>query len=183
MNDEWRSIIGHEIYQVTACGKVRSTDRFIVEKTGMKRFKKGRILKTFLGPSKKSKTQYRYFNVKRGVNIAVHRAVAQAWLNPAPNGFDQVNHIDGNSLNNNVNNLEWSNKRHNMEHAIKIGLYKNYGENHTFSKLTKEQVEIIRYLCPSNNNARIASLFGVTTTTIRSIRLMKAWKQQTFEVK
>jgi hypothetical protein len=178
MNEEWRPVKGYEKYQVTSCGKVRSLDCFIVEKTGMKRFKKGRILKCFLGPSKKSKVQYYYFSVGRGINIAVHKAVTAAWLEPAPDGFDQVNHIDGNSRNNKVENLEWSNKKHNMKHAIETGLYNNFGEKHTHAKLSQSDVDVIRCFFISVNDAQIAKVFGVTHTTINSIRLKKSWKNK-----
>lgn len=37
---------------------------------------------------------------------------------------NEINHIDGNKLNNNVNNLEWSNRSENTRHCVDI-LWKN----------------------------------------------------------
>lgn len=52
-----------------------------------------------------------------------HRLVAQAYLSN-PNNFPVVNHKDGNKLNNNMNNLEWTTASANQKHAIKNGLRK-----------------------------------------------------------
>ena len=46
----------------------------------------------------------------------VHRLVAQEFI-PNPNNLPQVNHIDENSLNNHVDNLEWCDQLYNNRHG------------------------------------------------------------------
>lgn len=51
----------------------------------------------------------------------MHRLVASCFV-PNPNGYDVVNHIDGNRLNNDYRNLEWTTQRDNLFAAQKLGL-------------------------------------------------------------
>lgn len=53
----------------------------------------------------------------------IHVLVAMAWVkNKNPNKLKLVNHIDGNKLNIHKDNLEWSNYKHNNNHACKSKL-------------------------------------------------------------
>lgn len=53
--------------------------------------------------------------------VLVHRAVAAAFLGPAPVGLE-VNHKDGSKTNNNVENLEYATRQENAAHAARLGL-------------------------------------------------------------
>jgi len=56
---------------------------------------------------------------------ALHRLVAFAFLENLDNK-EQVNHIDGNKLNNKLDNLEWVTNKENQIHKFKIGLGNNF---------------------------------------------------------
>lgn len=48
--------------------------------------------------------------------VHVHRLVAEAFISN-PNGYDTVDHIDGNKLNNNADNLQWLSRGDNIRKA------------------------------------------------------------------
>ena len=53
--------------------------------------------------------------------MSLHQLIAQTFI-PNPENKPIVNHIDGNTLNNCVSNLEWCTQSENMQHAIRTGL-------------------------------------------------------------
>lgn len=91
----------------------------------------GRIKKIRTGIILKNKPHCGYLRVKLSAVIGVkakekhflvHRLVAKAWLiNNIPERT-QVNHIDGNKINNIISNLEWCTGKENTNHAVKKGL-------------------------------------------------------------
>lgn len=60
-----------------------------------------------------------------GTQLSVHRLVAAHFI-PNPYNHPQVNHIDGNKLNNYAKNLEWCSSEQNINHALKAGLRPGY---------------------------------------------------------
>lgn len=48
--------------------------------------------------------------------VLIHRLVATAFV-PNPNGYEEIDHIDGNKQNNHADNLEWVTRKENMRRA------------------------------------------------------------------
>ena len=58
-------------------------------------------------------------------NCSVHRLVMKAFCPCENMDILQINHKDGNKLNNNIDNLEWCTALHNIRHSFEKGLQKN----------------------------------------------------------
>lgn len=107
MSVKYRVIPGYIGYAVSSDGEIKSIERDL-------------ILRQYL------LNGYRIVDAFRGSlteTLPVHRAVALAWVpNPDPEKFIVVNHRDGNPLNNDHVNLEWTTVSGNNYHAISAGL-------------------------------------------------------------
>ena len=108
-----------------------------------------------------------------GKLMFVHRLVAEKYV-PNPNNKEQINHKDGNKLNNCADNLEWVDNQQNRDHAVSEGL-QIHGERCPWAKLTKTQVDFIRNH-PEISNKDFAELFGVSRLTVSDARRGITWK-------
>ena len=167
---EWKKIKGIN-YEVSSTGQIRNLDT-------------GKILRPFVGTTGYWSTRMS----AKGKTFKIHRLVAKMFI---PNLLNkpQINHIDGNKLNNNIENLEWCTNGENQKHAHKIGLNNNHGENQNCAKLKKNDIIKIRQMYKPVSNRKsfndrsgdgfsqekIAKLFGVTQTVIGDIIRGKSW--------
>lgn len=104
----------------------------------------------------------------------VHRLLAIAFL-PNPNNLPEVRHLDGNKLNNNLDNLKWGTHYDNMSDD---NWHHNKGENCGASKLTWKIVKVIRELFKRKTpvtGVRLAEYFGVKQPTISDIKRGVTW--------
>ena len=58
----------------------------------------------------------------KAICVKVHRLVAETFI-PNPEHLPEINHKDGNKLNNNADNLEWCTRSQNMLHSWGTGLH------------------------------------------------------------
>lgn len=103
----WKPVVGYEgLYEVSNWGRVKSI-----------KFGRERILKP--GTNNRG---YLFVNLcKNGKkkNFRVHRLVAEAFI-PNPYNLPEVNHKDENKLNNNAENLEWCDRKFNINYGTGI---------------------------------------------------------------
>ena len=120
MKELWKPFPGYEsTHMISSLGRVRSLDRYVNCARGEsgKRLARGKLLRTTPGSVGYPKVQL----TNRGKTIAVHRAVATAFI-PNPYSLPQVNHMDGVKTNCVAENLEWVTGSQNMLHCHANGL-------------------------------------------------------------
>lgn len=106
----------------------------------------------------------------KGSTKTIHRLVAITYL-PNPYNLPEVNHIDGNKLNNHVDNLEWVTRSGNIQHAYDSGLVKRTKllDDPTYESLLE------RFLHGESMTALASEhSAGLTRVTINMRKLVKA---------
>ena len=105
----------------------------------------------------------------------VHRLVAEAFHGPCPDGCE-VNHKDGDKLNNRPENLEYVTRSQNAKHAFATGLRDCSGENAGRAILTEVQVLAIREAYADGASQReLAAEYGVSRGTIQPAVTGRSW--------
>jgi hypothetical protein len=153
--EEWRILADFPQYEVSNTGKVRNAST--------KKELAGHVIQN----------GYRQLVLKKGkksVYRLVHCLVASVFIGPKLSGMD-VNHKDGNKLNNHLSNLEYVTHAQNMLHAI-------HDLGNPGKKLTHECAERIRErLARAEKQDAIAADEGISQAMVSRIKLNKAWKQ------
>jgi len=155
----WKNIKDFPNKQISNFGKIKK-----IYKTGKEKLYKTRI---------SSNTYQITFN-----NKFVHRLVAQTFI-PNPLNLPEVNHIDGNKLNNCVDNLEWCTRSNNVKHAYNTGLNKGpQGVKSGNCKLSEKDIIDIRNLHKNNKLTYLAisKLYCVNKGQIGKIIRREKWK-------
>ena len=153
----WKTIKGYEgLYEVSNLGRVKS----LVGYNGHKYIEREKML----NPSKQN-AQTNYYravvNLYKNGNkktFKVHRLVAEAFI-PNPENKPQINHKDGNPLNNKVENLEWCTCKENIRHSIDTELKIRRID-------TIDRDTMIELLNNDYTYDEIASLLGIAKGTV-----------------
>jgi hypothetical protein len=158
----WKDITSYEgSYWVSNFGRVKSCRKVL------KCYCNGKYVQVMLG--------------RKGKQPLIHRLVAEAFI-PNPENKPQVNHIDGNKLNNNVDNLEWCTCAENMIHCVNLlgkkGNPPHYsGEKNPAAKLSNEDVIDIRNKLSSRiTNKQISNEYNISNTTVWKIKTYQTYK-------
>lgn len=119
MKETFRDIKGYEgLYKVSDLGNVVRVHKGSKEDT-LRKLHIARNGYVYIDLYKRNKRKKFY----------VHQLVAKTFLNNELNK-EQVNHIDGNKLNNKLSNLEWATRSENMKHAYDNGLCGGFVTRH-----------------------------------------------------
>ena len=125
----WKQIKGYEkLYEISNYGNIRSLKRNNTN---------GRQLSKNFGARGYYQVTLSKNNVRKTARI--HRLVAETFI-PNVEKKEIVNHIDGNKLNNNVDNLEWCTEKENVNHAWKNNL----------CSVSEKHREVARETCRKN---------------------------------
>lgn len=127
MNEIWKDIPNYEGYQVSNLGNIRTYNKTTFTKRHGIRHWKDRILKQKISTNKYGRKDCRVelWNNGKHKTFLVARLVVFTFNDIPINSDLTTNHIDGNSLNNNLNNLEIITKKENIQHEFRTGLCKN----------------------------------------------------------
>ena len=120
----WKSIKNFEgLYEISNFGRIKSCKRDVLCKDGKIKHYNERILKPAKG--KYGRNQYTLCKNGKKYSVRAYRLVAETFLEN-PNNLQEVNHKDGNNMNDNLDNLEWISSKDNLIHAQNNDLLNTY---------------------------------------------------------
>ena len=133
----WKDIKGYEgLYQASTMGRIRSMDRKVIRSDGQIRNFKSKIIK----PVKKIKNNETLFvslsKNNRLKTYTVHKLVMLAFKGERPDGM-VICHKDGDTTNNNLNNLRYDTPLENNIDQFRHGIEKGKLSNDDVLKVRK----------------------------------------------
>lgn len=106
--------------------------------------------------------------------IAVHKLVALGFV-PNPTNLPEVNHKDGDKMNNHFTNLEWCSRGANIQHAFENELRSAKGTNNSRCKVDERTVRDICTLLAAGHTAAEVRDKGFNYNLVRAIKSKKNW--------
>lgn len=144
-NEVWKDIPDYKgLYQVSNYGRIKSL--FYQNNVVNKKYYREKILKQ--KTNKDNSMRVELYKNKKHKTFLVHRLVAFTFYNEDINNHNlTVNHIDGNRLNNKIENLELISLADNIRHGFNTGLYhtqkpiKLTNKNNNYDKVFRSMSE------------------------------------------
>ena len=159
--EEWRTIVGYEgLYEVSSLGRVRNCTTDKILKPILK--SSGHVAVNLYKPSETGNRRMRQFRI--------NRLVAEIFV-PRRRGKDQVDHIDGNKLNNAAVNLRWVDAKENHNNPVTLAK-KRSPEMHIIyqnSSKTRRSVYCIELEISYPSGKEAATILGVNQASISSM--------------
>ena len=173
----WKDVVGYEgVYQISNLARVKRVG-YNIESPHCKyrrAYKDEMEIKQMISTNGYKKLSLCKDKIIK--NQMVHRLLMIAFV-PNPENKPFINHIDGNTLNNSLENLEWCTPKENVNHAINIGLINNKGINNKNTKITEDIAkEIKRLISLGHKKINISRELNVSAGIIYSIAYNKCWK-------
>lgn len=167
--EQWKDIKGFEsLYQISNLGRVKSLSR---------KWKPDESILV------NQINTFGYHVVRLGQGVGkykqffIHRLVALHFIDN-PNNLSEVNHKDGDKLNNDFTNLEWVSRSKNMIHAFDTRLVSNSGTDNPNCKLTETIVLCILKEYESGiSKENIMKKYNLTLSNYKNIIHRRTWKQ------
>ena len=167
-----------EYYKISSFGRVISLPRIKRTRGSGSYLTKERQLKITADTEGYARITLYSRNPKDKIRDYLHRAVAEVFV-ANPENKPQVNHRDGDKLNNAAYNLEWATCKENINHAHENGLVKERkGESNGFVKLTAKEVLKIRELHSLNKHTptEIGRMFNTSRRNVSMIVNRVNWQ-------
>ena len=174
VEEEWSSIPSHPFYEASNLGRVRSIARKIVRSDGVVVHRPGRVLKSWVHRSGYILVKL-YEGDGNSTTCYVQRVILEAFIGPCPEGME-CRHLDGDSKNNTLKNLQWGTPKENGEDKVRhgtttkglCGRHYNQGQISGNAKLSDSDVRKIREFFDSGKYtiASINRMFSIVTYSV-----------------
>lgn len=136
MTEVWRPVVGFEgLYEVSDHGRVRSVERFVRGKAGVRSPRVSRVLALSANTHGYLHVSLSRENKRR--TAYVHGLVLQAFVGPRPEGLEAC-HQDGDKTNNAIGNLRWDTRSQNALDRVRHGTH-NYLASNRARRAQKEK--------------------------------------------
>ncbi len=120
-NEQWKDThVFGDAYQISNIGRVKRKARTVIRKTQGNFEVQEKLLTPNITPKGYARIQLVYNSKHK--NIFVHTLVCMSFYGQPSNPNNQVNHKNGNKLDNRLENLEWTTPVKNLQHSYDIGL-------------------------------------------------------------